>query len=256
MSGVANEAMENEFGVLATWTADAVRVLGPDYAIPAACRGSASPAALEWLGRECRLDKGMVLADVGGGMGGPAAFAESRFGVRPIVLEPMAAACRAAAELFATPALACDGAALPLADASADAVWCLGVLCTTSDKNGLVAEIARVLKPGGRLGLLAFTSDEPRPAGAPEGNEFPSESDLPVLLGKHGLEVTTTIAADTLTDREDGRWRQLAEETEALVGQLHAGDPRLAEAQEQERRIGQLLKSDVVRGTLLSAYLT
>jgi SAM-dependent methyltransferase len=201
------------------------------------------------------LREGMVLADVGGGMGGPAAFAAEHFKVRPVVLEPMTAACQAASDLFDMPALASDGGRLPLADSSADAVWCLGVLCTTPDKAGLVGEIARVLKPGATLGLLAFTSDQPRPEGAPEGNEFPSEAELPGLLGRFGLEVTGTIAADDLSDPADEAWRTRAEEAEALVGKLHAGEPEFEEAQEQARRIGKLLKDGVVRGTLLGAVL-
>ncbi|TCN41840.1 methyltransferase family protein [Kribbella orskensis] len=42
-------AMVAEFDDVAGWTADAVEELGVRYAIPAACRGSASPAALAWL---------------------------------------------------------------------------------------------------------------------------------------------------------------------------------------------------------------
>ena len=45
-------------------------------------------------------------------------------------------------------------------------------------------------------------------------------------------------------------------EAEALVQQLHAGQSQLEEAQEQQRRIGRLLKDGVVRGTLLGAVLT
>lgn len=78
MGDVENDVMENEFGVLATWTADAVRVLGPEYAVPAACKGSASPAMLEWLGRTTGLGQGQVLMDVGGGwVGRPSSRGES-----------------------------------------------------------------------------------------------------------------------------------------------------------------------------------
>ena len=40
---------------------------------------------------------------------------------------------------------------LPLDDASADTVVCTLVLCTVDDVPGTLAEVARVLKPGGRL---------------------------------------------------------------------------------------------------------
>ena len=250
--------MENEFGVLAGWTADAVRELGEPYAVPAACKGSASPAALSWLGQACELREGLLLADVGGGMGGPAAYAAQRYGVRPLVVEPMVEACRAAAGLFGVPALAAGGERLPLGDSTADAVWCLGVLCTTPDKPALLAEIARVLKPGGAAGFLVFTADTPRPAGAPEGNEFPSVAELPRLLEGQGLRVREQrdLAAQEEDHPDVGPvWRERAQAVQDLVSRSHEGDPRLAEAQDQEQRIGRLLKDGVVRGTLVLAVL-
>lgn len=80
-------AMVAEFDDVAGWTADAVEELGLRYAIPAACRGSASPAALAWLAEACELTAGTRLLDVGAGAGGPAAWAAERFGVRPVLLE-------------------------------------------------------------------------------------------------------------------------------------------------------------------------
>jgi hypothetical protein len=49
MSELASEAMESEFGTVAGWTEEAVRALGPEYAVPAGCRGSGSEGALRWL---------------------------------------------------------------------------------------------------------------------------------------------------------------------------------------------------------------
>lgn len=46
------------------------------------------------------------------------------------------------------------GEALPLADASVDAVLCAFVLCSVSDPAQTLAEVRRVLRPGGRLLLL------------------------------------------------------------------------------------------------------
>ncbi|MBT0769689.1 methyltransferase domain-containing protein [Kineosporia sp. J2-2] len=249
------EEMEAEFGVLAAWTADAVRRLGPEYAIAAACKGSASPGALGWLASVCGLREGSLLVDVGGGMGGPVAFARRRFGVRPVVLEPMGAACRAARDLFAVPAWRSDGQRLPLADGSVDAVWCLGVLCTTPDRHDLLAEIVRVMKPGARLGLLVFTADEPRPPGAPEGNVFPAAAELPGMLAEHGLTIVGTVGWEDVHDQEEDEWRRLAGEVQTLVDRLHDGDPRLDEVHEQERRIGRLIRDGVVRAMLIGAVL-
>src|SRR3954469_8275452 len=92
--------MVAEFSDLAGWTADAVEQLGNRHAIPATCRGSSSPAALAWLAEACELAPGDTLLDVGAGTGGPAAWVATRFGVRPVMVDPMLVACRAAVRLF------------------------------------------------------------------------------------------------------------------------------------------------------------
>lgn len=48
--------------------------------------------------------------------------------------------------------------ALPLPDASADAVVCTLVLCSVGDVGAAVAEAARVLRPGGRLLFIEHTT--------------------------------------------------------------------------------------------------
>lgn len=175
-------AMVAEFDDVAGWTADAVEQLGDRYAIPAACRGSSSPAALAWLAEACELSAGTRLLDVGAGAGGPAAWAAERFGVRPILLEPMQTACRAAARLFGLPVITADGARIPLRTGSVDAAWCLGVLCTVEDKAALLSEIHRVLMPGASLGLLVVVARSPQSLPAPDGNHFPTQDELAALL--------------------------------------------------------------------------
>jgi SAM-dependent methyltransferase len=113
------------------------------------------------LAEACELAAGTTLLDVGAGAGGPAAWAAERYGVRPILLEPMQSACRAAARLFGFPVIAADGARMPLRTGSIDAAWCLGVLCTVEDKAALLGEIHRVLVPGASLGLLVVVARRP-----------------------------------------------------------------------------------------------
>lgn len=79
------DAMSAEFDTVADWTADAALALGPDYYVPAACRG----------------------------VGGPAAFAHDRAGVRPLLAEPERGACRSAERLFDLPVIRCEATALP-----------------------------------------------------------------------------------------------------------------------------------------------
>lgn len=55
-----------------------------------------------------------------------------------------------------------DAERLPLPGASADAVVCECALCTFPDKETAVAEFARVLRPGGRVGLTDVTVEPDR----------------------------------------------------------------------------------------------
>ncbi|HEY0719389.1 MAG TPA: methyltransferase domain-containing protein, partial [Streptosporangiaceae bacterium] len=132
MTSSAGDPMNAEFDTVAAWTAQVARDLGPDYHLPAACRGSGQPAALDWLLSGLELRPGDQLVDAGAGMGGPAAYAAQRSGARPVLVEPEPDACRAAQRLFGLPVFQGDATRLPFADAAVPAAWCLGVLSTTS----------------------------------------------------------------------------------------------------------------------------
>ncbi len=110
-------AMEAEFDTLAAWTEDAVRELGPRYAIPAACRGSGSPADLRWLADGLGLHGDDRFLDAGAGLGGPAAWLQVHLGVRwqarPLVTDPMPHAVAAARRLFDQPAFAAGPRSCP-----------------------------------------------------------------------------------------------------------------------------------------------
>ena len=165
------DAMSAEFDTLAEWTAQVALDLGPSFYVPAGCRGSGNPAALDWLITELDLEQGETLLDCGAGVGGPAAYAAGKQSVSPVLVEPEAGACRAAASLFEYPVLQAAAAALPLADETMDAAWSLGVLCTTRDQLDLLEELRRVVCPPGRIGLLVFVARSSlRRDEQPEGN--------------------------------------------------------------------------------------
>ncbi|MFI5084096.1 MAG: class I SAM-dependent methyltransferase, partial [Streptosporangiales bacterium] len=132
MTRDASDPMEAEFDTVAEWTAQVATDLGPEYFVPAACRGSGQPVALDWLLADMRAGPGDLLLDVGAGIGGPAAYAAGRTGARPVLVEPEPDACRAAARLFGVPVIQADATALPFTDGAVGLAWSLGVLCTAT----------------------------------------------------------------------------------------------------------------------------
>lgn len=246
------EAMDVEFDVVATWTEEVVRELGPDYAVAAGCRGSGSPAGLAGLAEALEVPLATRMLDAGSGVGGPAAWLAERFGMTPVCAEPMPGAALASRRLFGLPAVVAPGQALPFRSGTFDAAWCLGVLDTTGDKAGLLAEVRRVLAPGGRLGLLAFLADGPLPPPLPDGNDFPSEAGLRDLLTGTGYAVLQAVPAPPLRDAPV-TWQARADRVEDALAERHAGDPRWDDSREQSARIGTLIAGGHLRPTLLHA---
>jgi hypothetical protein len=131
-------------------------------------------------------------------------------------------------------------------------VWCLGVMCTTPRKSALVKELRRLLRPGGALGLLAFTAATPTPIGAPEGNSFPTGADVTGLLGRAGFEVVESAATAGLPPSPLS-WTTREKAVSSYIEQHHGADERQQTATGQAQRMGHLLSTGVVTGVLYHA---
>jgi SAM-dependent methyltransferase len=253
MSSDADGPMTAEFGTVAEWTAEIASRLGPDYAIPAACRGSGNPAALDWLLAGLHLMPDARLVDVGAGLGGPAAYAAARKRIRPLLLEPEHAACRAAASLFGCPVIQADATALPLPDGRADAAWSLGVLCTLPSRVAQLAalrELRRVVCPGRRVGLLVYIAARPPLDEPPDGNRFPTDDDLKSLLRGAGLALLGAADVGRMSAPPTG-WRDYAEAVQRELHQRFGGTAQLRTSDRQGERIGQLLRSGQLTSRVL-----
>lgn len=248
------DAQEVEFDLLARWTEDAVRELGPEYAIPAGCRGSGSPTDLAWLAEASAIGADTRVVDVGSGVGGPAAWVAEHFGAAPVCVEPMPRAAAAGRRLFALPTVVGGAQALPLATGAFDVVLCLGVLCTVPapDRPRVMGELRRVLGDGGALGLLVFVARGPLPGPQPEGNDFPTEDALCALLEAAGLAVLQTRESDGLA-RAPLAWQERADAVDAWLAEHHGDDPRWEQSEEQTRRIARLIKGGHVQPLLVNA---
>lgn len=240
---------EAEFDTVAGWTVDAVEALGPEYAIPAGCRGSGNPAAMHWLGDGLDLAPGRLLVDVGAGVGGPAAFARTEFGVDAVLLDQMGGACRAAHRLFGTGSVVASAERLPLRDRSCEAVWSLGVLCSVDDLAAAVHELARVLAPDGRLGLLVYLRTVPHLTDEPAGNHFPSLDELDHVVAATGLSTMSCHALKDLPEAPE-QWQARTDEVEQWIEREHDAEPAWRAGHESEEQVGRLIGAGHVVGHL------
>jgi ubiquinone/menaquinone biosynthesis C-methylase UbiE len=242
--------MAAEFDTVAEWTAQVAADLGSAYHIPAGCRGSGTPAALDWLISHLGLAKGEAFLDCGAGVGGPAAYAAQQRAVLPVLVEPEAGACRAASYLFGYPVLRAVASALPVADESFGAAWSLGVLCTMDDQLSLLTELRRVVRPSGRIGVLAFLARGLVEDEQPTGNNFPSVDLLQDLVQRAGLHIEASRSTADLPSAPSD-WESRVDTVDRELRQRHSGKPAWQMAEEQGDLIAGLLDRSVVTGELL-----
>lgn len=246
-----SESAAAEFDTFAEWTALVAKDLGQDFHIPAGCRGSGSPAVLDWLIEQLDLGSGETLLDCGAGVGGPAAYAAAQRGVRPVLVESQAGGIQASRALFGFPALRADASVLPLADEAFDAAWALGVLCTTQSQLELLRELRRVVRPPGRIGLLVLVADELSPAGEPDNSFFPTADSLSDLVDRAGLRIDASRSAADIWE-PPVYWRERLETFESEL-RARYGDQRAWQvAEHQSNLIAQLLGESTIVPQVLS----
>jgi SAM-dependent methyltransferase len=244
------EAMEAEFDTVAQWTAQVAADLGPQYHVPAACRGSGSPPALDWLIDQMGLQPGALLLDSGAGVGGPAAYATQSRSVHPVLVEPELGACRAARKLFGYPVVCADGATLPWPSETFDAAWSLGVLCTTPNQLAVLEELRRTVRPGGSIGLLAFVAHDEDAANRLEGNHFPTSDHLLALIDRSGLKVEQWTGTSGLPAIPE-EWNRRVDAVETALSERHGNSEVWRLAERQSSAIGDLLSDGKLTGELL-----
>ena len=118
----------------------------------------------ERLGVLLRLSPDDLVLDVASGNGTSAIFLAQRFGCRVVGIDLSAENVTRAAAEAARRGLASrlhfeagDAERLPLAASAVDAIICECAFCTFPDKARAAHEFARVLKPGGRVGVSDIT---------------------------------------------------------------------------------------------------
>lgn len=177
---------------------------------------------LELLG----VDSGDVLVDLACGTGGPGLWAAQHSGAQLIGIDPSPAALTAAGERARRAGLS-DRSRFTagtfertgLAGQAADAVMSVDAFQYAPDKQAAMAEIARILRPGGRLVLIAFEVDPARVRGLPVLGVDPIEDYVP-LLERAGLAVEVCEETSGWRPRVNGAFSAIIEASDALTAEM------------------------------------
>jgi len=201
------------------------KVTGPDFPDQFAHISFLRLAELRALCDGLRLADKCVLVDLACGAGGPGLWAAHSYGTRLIGIDLSAVAVERATANAAGLGLAALASfrqgsfeRTGLHEASADAAMSVDALQYAPNKARALAETARVLRPGGIFGFVAFELDANRVSGLPVWNDDPV-SDYRPLLEQAGFQL--------LEYRQLPGWRdQLTAGFEAIIAD---GDALTAE---------------------------
>lgn len=169
------------------------------------------------------LAAGLEVLDIGCGIGGPARTLAAEFGCRVTGIDLTHEFVRAATMLTARLGMQAScrfqqGSAtdLPCAAATFDIAWSQNMLMNIADKPRFFAEVARVLKPGGRLALETVVAGDGRQIHLPvfwaarlEHNFLVTGAELKSLACDAGL-VVDALEDTTQAVIANGRKRQAA----------------------------------------------
>jgi 27-O-demethylrifamycin SV methyltransferase len=120
----------------------------------------ATAALTDLMIRSAELSPGLYVVDIGCGTGAPACRLAQQFGVRVLGITTSTVGAATATARSEAEGLSDqvgfevrDGAATGLPDAAFDRVWALESSHLIRDRDGFMAECARLLRPGGLLAL-------------------------------------------------------------------------------------------------------
>jgi SAM-dependent methyltransferase len=165
-------------------------VFGDDYPEGVDPYSYVSLSELHQLRDSLRVDDGDVFGDLGCGRGGPGLWLAARTGADLVGIDISQVALEAATERAATLGLTGKAryqhgsfADTGLPTASLDAIVSVDALIFAPDKSAAIAELARVLRPGGRLAITTWDYHR-QPAGRP-----PQLDDHRPVLAEQGFTV-------------------------------------------------------------------
>jgi SAM-dependent methyltransferase len=183
-------------------------------------------ADMRRMATELRLHDGSVLLDLACGMGGPGLWLAREGGARLIGLDISEAAVAGARQRARTLGMA-QGATFErgsfaetgLEGASVDAAMSVDALQYAPDKQAAFDEIARVLKPGGRLCVVCFVLEPERVAALPIFGDDPVPDYAP-LLERAGFDVTAYDETAGWKHRVTSAYQAVIDAKDMLAGEM------------------------------------
>ena len=173
-----------------------------------------------------QLRPGQVLADVACGAGGPGLWVTQQSGATLIGVDPAPAGLTAARQRAQRVGLAeraryREGTfeRTGLEDASVDAMMTIEAFQYAPDKRAALAEFARILRPGGRVGIVCFEVDPAKVEGLPVLGVDPIVDYTP-LLRAAGLSVDTYEETAGWADRVYPTFAVLVAASDALTAEM------------------------------------
>lgn len=169
---------------------------------------------------------GEVVVDVACGTGGPGLWAVQQTGASLIGVDPSPAGLAAARQRAARTGLdgrsrfeegSFEDTALP--GSSADVVMSIEAFQYAPDKRAGLREFARILRPGGRLGLVCFEADPARTAGLPILGVDPVDDYRP-LIQAAGFDVVAYEETPGWAERMEAAYSAIVGAVDILAAEM------------------------------------
>jgi len=238
-----HDRLETEFGTYAEWLAQAIASLSFEDPIPAACRGTGNPALFERLADLLEAGPDVTVLDVGCGIGGPGAWLMRERGCRVVGVDLMQPSLRGLKLLFPEfRTVRASTGALPFTTDAFERAWMLGVLEIVADKRRALAELQRVIQPGGRVVIYTFVKTGDDLDEVPEADVFERAEFVTGCASDVGFGVRSAQPVTDIPKIPDG-WRDVTSRVRGRLWELHANDPLLERVELDLARISRLTRS-------------